>query len=161
MNSLVARWTAIASLSLAATACDVMPVVPACQAPDAGSLDAGALDGITPVQALSVAASGDAPTFSDAGVTVTLRVSADVPCLRGGTGAAMSTSTGTIGGNAPGKPFALFLAPTGDADDTHLEGYVDLVIPYDRVARVDAVIGEATAVEHFGPHAKPADADTP
>jgi hypothetical protein len=145
MISLRARALALALAAAAAAGCNVNATVPECTAPDASS----------PVTMLSIAATGDAPSFGDKAATITLAVSADVPCLRGGTAAALSTSTGTIGGNAPGTPLSLFLAPTGDAGDTHLEGYVDLAIPYDRVARVDAAIGEATAIGHFGPFAKP------
>jgi hypothetical protein len=142
MNIRAARWLTATSVALVAMACHPDPAATECAAPDTS----------TPVQALAIAVTSDAPTYSDKSVTLTLVVSADIPCLSGGTVAAMSTSTGTIGGNAPDKPFSLYLAPTGDAGSTHLEGFVELVIPYGRTARADAVIGEASATANFGPY---------
>jgi hypothetical protein len=140
-----ARWIALASAAAALAGCDVNATVPECTAPDAAS----------PVTAIAIAATEDPPSLGYKAATISIVVSANIPCLRGGTAASLTTSTGTVGGNMPGNPLSLFLAPTGDAGDTHLEGYTDLVIPYDRVARVDAAIGEATAIAHFGPFAAP------
>lgn len=111
--------TLLLGLSLLATleACEPVSL---CQGRDGGNL----------IDALEVSSAGEPARLVASGVSMTLKVTATVPCLVSGTRVSLSTSRGSIGDAGPGEQLIVPLAITEVTDRiTRLEGYAELIAP--------------------------------
>lgn len=90
-------------------------------------------------------------TMDMGGATIPLTISAIIPCLRGGTHAEVTSSKGAIGGATVGSSAKVFLAPTGTVLEAGtVEGVINLELQSGEVARVDARIGDYSAIREIG-----------
>jgi hypothetical protein len=132
---------AVCVLSLGLLACGTRPSVSSCNQGFDGSFDGG-VDG-------SVSRVWAAPAWSrsardDAGVSVPLDISAQIPCLIGGVTATVTSSVGTVGGMSPGSAASVFLAPTTpDRLAGILEGETTLAIPAGRSSRIEVRVADS------------------
>lgn len=100
---------------------------------DSGGADPFALcdirDGGHLVSALDVTRTEEAATIEGDRVSVTLKVSATVPCLRGGARANVSATRGTIDNAAVGEAAKVRLSPVERLESGPLEGFAVLTAP--------------------------------